>query len=546
MVVEAMQAPITVCDPSAANVIGTAGDDELTGTQGNDVILGGAGADVIDGLAGDDTICGDAGNDDIFGGSGEDIIQGGPGADRLRGGAGQVDMVGYTDALGSVTVSLANGSASGRGNDTIGSAEAIVGSAFRDTLTGNGGTNLIIGWSRADHVDGRGGIDFVGLLAAGEVDLAAGSSSGADGADRIRRVEGAIGSSGNDALRGDGHRNLFVGGPGNDLIVGRGGGDEIQGNGGADHLRGDGGSDRMDGGNGRDSINGGGGIYDVVSFADAGQPVTVDLAAESASGAGEDRIVDVDAVIGSRFSDALYGSAGSDSLHGEAGGDLLVGRGGSDWLNGSEGNDLLRAGAGKDLLDGGEGADDGAGGRGQDGCFAVETKISCEINPPTPAGDPPPLSSGNTSAPLTAAIADPGGPVGSVTWLPAPCAADPYWKLHTIVPRHVTPTIGIGQQIYWQPFVWWFGANNTSGFEYGAWVPASIVWNSQTRSWFTDLTIGQQQVFNMQPNRIYLYFQQIWWDNSWAGQADGLLTNWTLVSTPARFGWYTQPYCQTF
>ena len=58
--------------------------------------------------------------------------------------------------------------------------------------------------------------------------------------------------------------------------------------------------------------------------------MTVDLAASMADGHGHDTLVDVESVVGSRFSDALRGDGRDNWLTGREGDDLLDGQGGSD------------------------------------------------------------------------------------------------------------------------------------------------------------------------------------------------------------------------
>ena len=104
----------------------------------------------------------------------------------------------------------------------------------------------------------------------------------------------------------------------------------------------------------------------------------VDLAAGTASGDGEDRIVgDPHGVIGSAAPDVIVGSDRADSLAGWGGADRVVGRGGDDELyaHGAlqttasrphRARDVLLGGAGDDSVSGGEGDDTLVGGLGKD------------------------------------------------------------------------------------------------------------------------------------------------------------------------------------
>jgi Ca2+-binding RTX toxin-like protein len=73
---------------SAAQLIGTEGDDTLIGTEGPDYIAGHQGNDLLEGLGGRDLIRGGQGNDTENGGPGSDVLFAGPGVDVLIGGPG--------------------------------------------------------------------------------------------------------------------------------------------------------------------------------------------------------------------------------------------------------------------------------------------------------------------------------------------------------------------------------------------------------------------------------------------------------------------------
>ncbi|MDQ3983447.1 MAG: hypothetical protein M3271_12275, partial [Actinomycetota bacterium] len=112
---------------------------------------------------------------------------------------------------------------------------------------------------------------------------------------------------------------------------------------------------------------------DVVDYTDATGPVTVDLAGRTASGEGDDTLLGIDAVMGSRFDDVI---AGDDTANVLFGGDGF----GYDRLSGAGTNDLLIGGYGSDHLDGGDGAADEAdGGSGTDTCVASEHRDECEL-----------------------------------------------------------------------------------------------------------------------------------------------------------------------
>jgi Ca2+-binding RTX toxin-like protein len=201
-----------ICHGRQAKILGTDGDDVLRGTPGRDVIWGGKGDDTILGSLGNDLICGGPGadlihggrgNDEIDGGAGDgdrvigdlgddkamggagagdevagdlgiDIVNGGPGNedlvhgdygwDRMSGGAGKGDIASFATDVAStngagVWASLARHRSYGDGHDKLFGFESIEGSAFRDTLFGNGQANVIDGGPGDDHLIGGGGPD---------------------------------------------------------------------------------------------------------------------------------------------------------------------------------------------------------------------------------------------------------------------------------------------------------------------------------------------------------------------------------------------------
>ena len=200
------------CHGRQAQIVGTDGDDVLHGTPGRDVIWGGKGDDVIYGSLGNDLICGGPGSDLIHGGRGNDTVDGGAGSDdqvngdlgddkvlggagagdevagdlgidivnggpgnedlihgdygwdRMSGGAGKGDIASFgTDvaaANGSgVWASLARHRSYGDGHDKLFGFESLEGSAFRDTLIGNGQANVVDGGPGDDKLIGGGGRD---------------------------------------------------------------------------------------------------------------------------------------------------------------------------------------------------------------------------------------------------------------------------------------------------------------------------------------------------------------------------------------------------
>jgi len=245
--------------PTAATIVGTMGNDTLTGTPGRDVIAGLGGDDVIDGGGGNDLICGGDGNDRLAGGAGEDVLSGDAGDDALDGGAqpaNGTDFAGYDASPAAVTASLSTGTATGWGSDQLRGIEGISGSPLGDTLTGNGGDNVLLGHRGNDRLNALAGSDLVSGTEGNDtmnggagadlafyknspravrVDLARGAATGW-GRDRLRSFEDVVGSGGADKLVGNRGANYLWGLGGADLIDGRGGRDHAFGGPGRDRC----------------------------------------------------------------------------------------------------------------------------------------------------------------------------------------------------------------------------------------------------------------------------------------------------------------------
>jgi hypothetical protein len=200
--------------PGGCTITGTSANDTLTGTSGNDVICGGGGNDTIKGAGGNDTIKGEGGADKLFGEAGDDALDGGTGNDTAD----------FSGSLASVTASLASGTATGEGSDTLLGVDSLIGSSKVDALSGNGGANTINGGGANDTIEGLGGNDKL------------------------------TGSGGNDTLRG---------GAGNDSVVGSGGADSLFGDDGDDAVN------SKDNVSGNDSLDGGAHVNGDTAVTDA-------------------------------------------------------------------------------------------------------------------------------------------------------------------------------------------------------------------------------------------------------------------------------------
>ncbi len=143
----------------------------ISGDVTDNLIEGTAFADSLSGLGGNDTLNGQDGNDSLNGGAGTDRITAGAGADTVIGGAGNdtldggegFDVAVFQGASGTgVSVNLANGAVSGGdGIDSLTGFEGLTGSAFADTLIGDGGDNIIDGAGGSDLLRGGAGADRI-------------------------------------------------------------------------------------------------------------------------------------------------------------------------------------------------------------------------------------------------------------------------------------------------------------------------------------------------------------------------------------------------
>ena len=110
-----------------------------------------SGIENLTGSAQADTLTGDGNANTLDGGGGDDTLNGGAGGDTLIGGSGS-DTASYAASGAGVTVNLGAGTASGgdAAGDTLSGIENLIGSAQADTLTGDGGDNVLEGGAGGD------------------------------------------------------------------------------------------------------------------------------------------------------------------------------------------------------------------------------------------------------------------------------------------------------------------------------------------------------------------------------------------------------------
>lgn len=126
--------------------------ENATGGNGADTLIGNDAANTLNGRAGADTIKGGGGADRLMGGLGNDVLDGGDG----------IDWADYSSALGTVTVDLGTGRATGvLGNDTLALIENVRGGSGADTLIGDAGANRLEGGLKTDTLEGAGGLDVL-------------------------------------------------------------------------------------------------------------------------------------------------------------------------------------------------------------------------------------------------------------------------------------------------------------------------------------------------------------------------------------------------
>lgn len=175
-------------------------------------------------------------------------------------------------------------------------------------------------------------------------------------------IENAVGSSGNDKIRGNAANNWLVGGLGRDVLEGFDGHDTLDGGNGGGEMYGGGGNDELWAGSGADRMDGGDGI-DRMNFSrsTAGIQVTMTNATEGkvVDGAWEtvDTFVSVEDIVASGFDDQISLGGGRNLILARGGHDQVDGGDGADTIYGEGGNDTLRGGLGSDWIDGGAGFD---------------------------------------------------------------------------------------------------------------------------------------------------------------------------------------------
>jgi Ca2+-binding RTX toxin-like protein len=242
--------------------------------------------------------------------------------------------------LTTTNVTFADGSRLLFGDNTTGTTN----DNSSNILTGTSGNDQLAGFGGSDTLNGGSGNDLY-IVTSGDVIRDSGG---------IDTVESSIGwslasglenltltGSSNISANGNNLANVIIGNSGSNGISAREGNDTLIGNAGNDKfiMSNGGGADY-----GNDSIDGGSGVDTLDYGNNARTPVSIDLAAGTASGggtggAGSATLISVENANGGAYNDVIKGSSAAN---------FLYGHNGNDTLDGVEGQDRLEGGGGAD------------------------------------------------------------------------------------------------------------------------------------------------------------------------------------------------------
>ena len=349
---------------------GYGGDDTIVGSGGADKIYGDQGADTINAGAGDDIIVFD-GKDTVDGGVGVDTVTLANGYPR-SGEALDLDLRGNWDGVAGSLITNVERFLGGYGSDysdriIIGDKyvlngveihagygdDIIVGSGANDSLYGNHGADQLSGGAGDDVLNGFAGNDSLDGGTGNDTAIFDGNAAefswttNADGSLTVRdlRATSYHAYNGVDTLRGIevlrfSDKSITLASKAGLTVTGTAGADLLTGGDFDDTLNGLGGDDVLTGGLGDDTLDGGDGI-DIASYDSALGPVTIQLGSlfQQNTGAGLDKLISIEGVIGSAYADKLTGSVNADVLKGGGGDDGFYGSGGSDSIDGGDGYD---------------------------------------------------------------------------------------------------------------------------------------------------------------------------------------------------------------
>lgn len=329
-----------------------------------------------------ENIWGGTKGDSLTGNSAANLFKGNAGKDTINGGA-DWDTADYSDKTKSVNVTLAGaaavdvfvgGTTAAFKEDSIRNIENLIGGSKADTLVGDTSLNTFRGGGGNDTMDGMGAFDTadysdksksvvvnLGVLTGGYSTVTVNGLA----EDRIRNFETIIGghandsitgssgvnwlfgNTGDDVLNGGSGNDTLLGGVGNDTLLGGNNDDYLAGMEGADSLNGGSGNDSLSGGDGNDTIDGGTG-NDTAEYSEKIGNLIIDLTTlvsgfveVSVGGNIEDKIKNIENLVGGNAADTFTGDALANSLSGGAGDDTLLGGAGQDTLLGGDNDDHL-------------------------------------------------------------------------------------------------------------------------------------------------------------------------------------------------------------
>lgn len=206
--------------------------------------------------------------DTAIAGAGGSYMSLGEGSDNYVGGTGW-DQISFASEDGGtgVVVDLLAGTATdtwGNSETISGTIEALRGTQYDDTMSGNNNFNMMRGLEGDDVLDGRGGGNEVrydrdasyGGNFGVTVNLTTGTATDGFGdTDTLSNFTDVRGSQFSDTLIGDAEDNKLRGNEGDDILNGLAGDDNIEGGDGNDSINGGDGSDYINGDDGNDTIN---------------------------------------------------------------------------------------------------------------------------------------------------------------------------------------------------------------------------------------------------------------------------------------------------
>jgi Ca2+-binding RTX toxin-like protein len=296
-------------------IIGGAGNDQLTGSPNGSILIGNGGMNTLIGLAAADVIFAGPNGDLIIGNGGADLLFGGAGNDTIFAG----DSTGDPLAVGPAPSGIPGANIFGAGGN-----DSIVGGVGDDFIDGQDGNDTIHGGSGNDTVYGETGADYL------------------------------FGDFGDDSINGGIDNDSIGGGAGNDTVDAGDGDDLVQ-------------KDLADP------------VTGVTSTAPAGVPLMpVVISIDPITNDDNPPLPDPnppapstdpgpgDSVDGGTGNDTLIGGPLDDTLNGDDGSDSIVGNDGNDVINGNDGDNTMVGGNGDDTIGGGTGSNQMEGDAGDD------------------------------------------------------------------------------------------------------------------------------------------------------------------------------------